>query len=353
VSKRTSRRRKRSTSQTLFWILSGLLAGMMVISLIIVAFPGAPNPTPTPLSTWTPQPPPSATPSPVPRTSSPTSLPSASPTVRATAPVIGPLPATATPTVAPSFTPTFTATPTATLTATPAAVKAPPGTGPDFTFAVCGDSRDGPEVYRQVLASVMAGGSEFLIHTGDLVDGSTEDEWLAFRQAMVGFTLPFYPVPGNHDGIGDQNLEGYLRYSGAAAAHYSVDRGLVHLTMADSHNGGISASELAWLRDDLSATRQPVKIVVLHHPPFDPDGTSHIMAYGNEQFMALMVQQNVDYVLAGHIHASVQGERDGVVYTITGGAGAPLYTADHPQAFYHYLRVSVQGEKVTIEPIRI
>jgi Icc protein len=357
VSKRTQKRRKLSTSQTIFWIMSGLLAASMVISLIIVALPGSLSPTPTPLPTWTSAPLPTATPTPVPPEPSPTSPPSPSPTVKATAPVIGPLPATATPTLSPSFTPTptptFTMTPTPTLTATPAFTQTPSSGSPAFTFAACGDSQGGGDVYHKVLASVMADGSEFLINAGDLVNESTTEQWQAFQQTMAGFTLPFYPVPGNHDGVGDANLEGYLRYSGAPAAHYSFDRGLVHFTMADSHSGGISTGELAWLRDDLSATSQPVKIVVLHHPPFDPDGTSHIMAYGNEQFMALMAEQKVDYVLTGHIHAYVQGERDGVVYTITGGAGATLYTSDHPQAFHHYLRVKVQGEKVTIEPIRV
>jgi hypothetical protein len=42
-----------------------------------------------------------------------------------------------------------------------------------------------------------------------------------------------------------------------------------------------------------------------------------------------------------------------VHYEITGGAGAPLYRRDHPQAFHHYLRVTVQGEDVTVEVIEV
>ena len=77
------------------------------------------------------------------------------------------------------------------------------------------------------------------------------------------------------------------------------------------------------------------------------------MAYGNEDFMALMDEQDVDHVFAGHIHAFAQGERDGVVYTITGGAGAPLYRSEHAQATYHYLRVTVVGDQVSIEVVEI
>jgi predicted phosphodiesterase len=351
VSKR--KRQKRSLSQTLFWFMSLLIVVSMVISLIIVALPSRPAPTPTPWPTWTPVWRPSATlvPSPSPSLM-PSPLPPQPPT--ATEPIIGPVLPSDTPaltptlTVTPAVTPTLTNTPTAKPTLT----NTPTSAGLGFTFAVCGDSRGNPRVYRQVLEAVMADGSEFLVHTGDLVNDGTESQWQAFRDTMLGFSLPFYPVPGNHDGL-DGELDGYLQHSGAPAPHYSFDWGVVHFTLADSHHGGITGGEWDWLRDDLGSTGQEIKMVVLHHPPFDPDGTDHIMAFGNEAFMALMVEQEVDYVLTGHIHAYAREERDGVVYVITGGAGAPLYTEDHPQAFYHYLHVAVLGEEVTISVVRI
>jgi predicted phosphodiesterase len=349
-------KRKQSRSARIFWLLSLFLVGSMVISLFIVAIPERPVSTPTPWPTWPPAPSPTAT---------PTSLtPEPSPTLEATEPPIGPvLPTntfTTTPTPAIRPSPTLQATevpmgpvlPTDTPTVTPTLSATPASAGLAFQFAVCGDSRDNPTVYRRLLAAVAADGSEFLINTGDLVNTGTEAQWQAFRETMAGFALPFYPVPGNHDGLVGK-LDGYLKYSGAPAAHYSFDRGSVHFALADSHNGGVNAEELAWLRNDLSGTSQPLKMVFVHHPPFDPDGTDHIMAYGNQEFMALMVGQGVDYVFAGHIHAYSQEKRDGVTYFISGGGGAPLYSADHPQAFYHYLRVAVRGEEVTIEVVKI
>jgi predicted phosphodiesterase len=353
VSKRKTQRR--SWSQIIFWLMSVVLVGSMVVSLILVALPGPPEPTVTPFPTWTPFP-----------TRTPTSRPTASPAAAETAeptatePVVGPELPTDTPVVTPTLTltPSLTAGATeapvgpAPATETPAPTETPSAAALDFTFAVCGDSRNDPDAYRQVLEAVAADGNEFLIHTGDLVNKGSEAQWQVHREAMAGFELPFYPVPGNHDGL-DGSLEGYLAHSGAPAAHYSFDRGAVHFTLADSHNGGISAAELAWLREDLTATSQPVKMVALHHPPFDPDGTDHIMAYGRKGFMSLMSELDVDYVFAGHIHAYARGERDGVTYLITGGAGAPLYTAGHPQAVRHYLRVTVQDEDVSVEMVKV
>jgi 3',5'-cyclic AMP phosphodiesterase CpdA len=306
----------------------------MVVSLVIVAFqPSEPAATPTPTEApLIPTEPPTPTEAPP--------SPSPSPTAE---PEMGPVAPTAFPSPEPSLTLTPTLTPLP--TATPSAAQ------PGFTFAVAGDSRDNEEVYQSVLASVAASEARFLIHTGDMVNRGTAGLWEAFRQSMAGFSLPFYPVPGNHDGLLGK-LDGYLAASGAPAAHYSFYYGLLHFAMADSHNGGVGASELAWLRNDLEATSQPVKIVVLHHPPFDPDGTDHIMAYGNDKFMSLMVQEGVRYVFAGHIHAYAQAEREGVAYIYTGGGGAELY-AGHPEAYHHYLLVTVAGEELAVEVVRV
>jgi predicted phosphodiesterase len=374
VSRRT--RQKQSSSQRILWILSLFLVGSMVISLVIVALPGPPAATPTPLPTFTPIPHPTVTASPIPTGPLPTATATFSPTAEATQPPASPVVPNETPTIQASEPPVGPVLPTETPTLTPTATVTPPPTtqateppagpvlptetpttapasaGLGFTFAVCGDSRGHPEIYRRILDAVTTDGSAFLIHTGDLVNQGTESLWQEMQQIMAGFALPFYPVPGNHDGL-DGKLDNYLRYSGAPAAHYSFDQGPVHFALADSHNGGISAAERTWLRGDLEATMQPIKMVFLHHPPFDPDGTDHIMAYGNKEFMALMVEEGVDYVFAGHIHAYAREERDGVVYLYTGGGGAPLYAADHPQAFYHYLRVTVRGESVSIDAVKI
>ncbi len=257
----------------------------------------------------------------------------------------------------PSATATLEPTPTPTATPTPTPIPTPTPTPTPLVFAVAGDSRAGPAVYRAVLQAVRADGSQFLIHTGDLVNRGTEAEFAAFAQIMEGFELPFFPVAGNHDAqAGD--LTWFLRYSGAPAAHYSLDRGLVHLTLADSHHGVLPPAELQWIEQDLAQSSQPVKIVALHHPPYDPDGSNHILGGGNQAFMDLMRQEGVDYVFCGHIHAFVMEEREGTVYVITGGAGAPLYREGHAQAFHHYVRVSVgtgsSGElKVDVEAVPV
>lgn len=221
-----------------------------------------------------------------------------------------------------------------------------------YTFSVCGDNRNGPDIYRKILEAARADGSSFLINTGDLVASGREGEFAEFAGLMQGFPLPFYPVPGNHDNA-DGLLTAYLKYSGATAANYSFDYGQAHFSMLDTSLGEFTPAGQTWLTRDLDATRQPLKIVVLHHPPFDPVGGDHIMNRGNQAFMDLMVQKGARLVFAGHIHTYDRAVRDGVEYIITGGAGAPLYPEPSRPAYYHYLRVSVRGDQYSIEVVRI
>jgi hypothetical protein len=178
VSKRSRKRPKRSASQIIFWIMSLVLASSMVISLIVVALQPAPA-APTPFPTLTPFLLPTSTPvqaEPLPTAQPrPSVTPEArpSPTIEPTQPMVGPQLPTATPTITPTITPT------------PSSASEP------LIFAVAGDSRDDAQVYGQVLEAVAADGSQFLVHTGDLVNRGTEAQWQEFGEIMAEFPLPF------------------------------------------------------------------------------------------------------------------------------------------------------------------
>ncbi len=306
---RRRRKARRSLSTIISWAVGLLVVLSMTFGFVLMVQspPERPTPTPEPTPTW------------------------AQPTQEST-----------TPTPSPTASPTRASPPTPTPLAK--------GGDNSFTFAVCGDTRGGETVFREIRARVLEDGSDFLVNTGDLVHFGAREEFEALAETMADFPLPFYPVPGNHDGA---DLENFLAYSGAPGRHYSFDRGNVHLTMADSHHGGLDAAELEWIEEDLRSSDLPVKMVFLHHPPFDPSGGSHIMAWGNEEFTALMERYDVDCVFSGHIHAYAEAERGGTKYIITGGGGAGLSGSPEEGGFHHYIRVRVRGEDVETQVVRI
>jgi predicted phosphodiesterase len=338
-----ARRRGKRNAQIALYVFSGIVALSMVLGLLgpILSQPSRRRPTLVP--TWTPWP--TFTPTLTVVIEGPPS-----PTVAPTAT------ATSTPPIAVGPPPPPTATPTAEPEAATPTVEADvPVAGPakPLVFAVAGDNRANDDVYRRVLDKVVEDGNAFLIHTGDLVGYGSRENFEAFAALMADFPLPFYPIPGNHDQDDGGSLSNYLEFSGAPATHYAFDVENAHFTMANVSSEVLSDEELAWIDADLAATEQPLKMVCIHYPPFDPDGGAHTLHEGNEAFMALMQKHGVDYVFAGHIHAYSQEEQDGTVYVITGGAGAALYEEDHPNSFYHYVQVIVQGTQVSTTVVRI
>ncbi len=271
------------------------------------------------------------------------------------APIVTPLAAATPSALAAASPPAVTPAPTAASTpaSPPASPSVPKPVPADFSFVVLGDNRNGDETYARLLAMAKADGVGFLVNTGDLVPGGSVDQFKDFRKLMSGFSKPFYPVPGNHDVANDGTLSNYLQFSGAPAVHYSFDRGQMHFSMANSSLGDLNAAELRWLEADLAGTSLPVRIIVLHHPPFDPLGGSHVLGRGASELMALAARYKVRYVLAGHIHEYAREVRDGVIYLVAGGGGAPLYPPPDQGGFYHYVRITVRGVETSDEVVRL
>lgn len=307
-----ARRRANQFTKTAGIVFSALVAVSMVLSLLGPLLFRAPRPaTPTPAPTWTPWP--TYTPTPEPEATETSPLPTAAP------------PPPATPTMA----------------AEDAPVAGPAGL---FRFAVLGDIPNNKEATKGLLSMIVEDGNEFVIHTGNLVGNGSVEDFGVFVESMSSFPLPFYPVPGNRDLDDDGTLTNYFEYSRAPGSHYSFDADIVHFTMANSSSGDLSDRELQWIADDLDSTELPFKVVVLHHPAFDPDGSEDVLSSGSEAFMELMATYGVSHVFAGHLYAYSAEERNGTTYVIAGGAEASLQDAS-----YHYVQVTVDGIEITTE----
>lgn len=236
-----------------------------------------------------------------------------------------------------------------------AAPESPPPPTNDathFVFAVCGDTRDGDDTFRRIISAATADRAAFVIHTGDIVSTGSDSNWARFAELMKGFPFPFFPVAGNHD-HGARGLDGFIHWTPGNKEHYSFDWGNVHFTMANDSAGAMTRSELAWIDNDLAATKKPVKIVVHHMPAWNPEGPVYGMSDGNDAFLALLKKHRVLFDLCGHDHVYRKGERDGTTLIVAGGGGAPLYHASDKGGFHHYVRFTVTGANVVFQPVMV
>ncbi len=61
----------------------------------------------------------------------------------------------------------------------------------------------------------------------------------------------------------------------------------------------------------------------------------------------------MDAVFAGHEHYYQKTTVDGILHIITGGGGAPMYDREEDGGFNHFVRVTVDGDRVSGEVIDI
>ncbi len=243
-----------------------------------------------------------------------------------------------------------------------------------FRFVLYGDTRGGHQAHAAVMSAIAREGADFVVHTGDLLgDGRVEAQWQQFftieRDALRN--AAWVPVVGNHEihGSSPGGIANFRRYvhseedSPRPELDYTLHYGNVHLVLANAFDNWTSAPMQAWLEDrftEMHAEDPDGFILVILHWGLHSSGTHGenrpLRAAGVAD---LLRRHRVDLVVAGHDHIYERGEERGLRYIVTGGSGAPLYdhssARPYTQVFarqYHYVRVDVEREALTLTALR-
>jgi len=223
------------------------------------------------------------------------------------------------------------------------------------TFAVMGDSRDNPPVFGELLKKVDSDSElAFVIHLGDLVREAELDQYQTFFTAVrQNLHKPLLAVVGNHELIGDRDLDLFHPMFGPDYYAFQIGQNFFIAINDAAEEEGMSQAQLRWLEAELQKSQNyKTRLVFCHIPLYDPrDGDKpHSLKPGEAaKLSALFKKYKVTHVFAGHIHSYYAGDWEGLPYTISGGAGAPLAGTDPQHYFYHYLKVSLQGDRVQIQ----
>ncbi len=231
-----------------------------------------------------------------------------------------------------------------------------------FRFAIIGDNRDGEKVYTQLLRAVVARKADFLINLGDMIPHPHEREWKAFFETSKQIDLPFFPVVGNHDtGTTARGAEIYRSQFSLpeGKTYYAFRAGKVLFVILDSEEGKgrIVKEQRAWLEHTLSSSEEPLKFVFLHRPLFLPKNslkTGRVLdkyPLERDDLHQLFLKTGVKAVFAADDHRYDRREKDGILYLISGGGGAPLTAFNESGGYFHYIWISVQKERVEGEAV--
>ena len=278
--------------------------------------------------------------------------------------------------------------------------QAPPQTEPaelqlqvstPFHFVAYGDSRfhdpkdieaANPAVRQALVQAIAQTNPAFISFGGDIVyNGYDKNDWKVWDRETAVWRekkIPVYPALGNHDLHGDEKvaLANYFeRFPDLKnSRYYSVRAGNTLMLVLDSSQDETSGPQGQWLGEKLDHLSGNIDFVfiVLHHPPYTSSSDMQMLGGGHsarfqERKLAQTLeaqQQNLRariVVFSSHVHNYERHEHGGVIYFVTGGAGAHAYRIERAKddpfqskdVNYHYLQVDVDRGSLKVNMHRL
>lgn len=201
---------------------------------------------------------------------------------------------------------------------------------------------------------------DFVMVTGDLVDGGAPDEYVNFRHIVSALDSPFCLLPGNHDDRANLRAafseHGYWPSEGARL-HYVIEDLPLRLICLDTvlpgqSGGALGDEQMAWLARRLDERRDHPTVIAMHHPPFVSGlaGMDTINCADGEALGAVVARHpQVERIICGHIHRAMSIRWHGTLVTTAPGTAhqvaldlaenAPVsWITEPPGCHLHYWR---------------
>ena len=204
-----------------------------------------------------------------------------------------------------------------------------------FRLCIWGDNRTQYHEHYAVVHRMAQESCDVVINVGDVVTyGPNYTQWQREYFLPAEDVLkyaPSYIAIGNHEANAHWFYD-YVKQPGNEH-YFAFTRGPVRFIILDTNYPYTPGTdEYNWLINELSSddyNDAVWKFVFHHHPPYSEgwdspgyDGEADVRDY----LVPLYEANDVTADFAGHTHDYERGEKDGVLYFITGGGGSPLDT---------------------------
>jgi len=178
-------------------------------------------------------------------------------------------------------------------------------------------------VTRQMCRSHARAPARFILTTGDnfyVPDGrATRANFFRPEACLISAGLPWRAAWGNHD-LGGSSTATQLK---SPRRWYTFTEGPMRVVVLDGNRPG-SRAQLAFLRRTLQRATEPVRVAVIHQPPYTA-GLHRPSTTQQRLMVPLFRRHGVALVLSGHNHSYERMVVGGVTYIVTGGGGAQVY----------------------------
>ncbi|RUR32076.1 glycosyltransferase [Vreelandella andesensis] len=227
----------------------------------------------------------------------------------------------------------------------------------DYRFAVVGNINNSVSVFREeIIPRLNQGNIDFMVSAGNAVSGGQQESYKAIYQSLEQLSVPYVLTYGDNE---DSDFGSYLFYEYFGPHFYSFVAGESHFIFLDGTGKSSTSWQLDWLERELAASQTQHRFMFIGLPLHNVIGDAPLFEANNylsdsrlsEGIMRLAEQYEVDSVFSANLSLYSHETVNGVDYVTTGGAGGILLDVD--DSFHHYVVVGVNGEDVTITPIRL
>jgi 3',5'-cyclic-AMP phosphodiesterase len=186
---------------------------------------------------------------------------------------------------------------------------------------------------------------DLVVGTGDLVNSGRPDEYDRLEELLADLSMPFVPLPGNHDDRSELRRRFDVLPDGSPETpiDHVVELDTCRLVCLDTtipgrHDGALSPRQLAWLEEVLAGAPDVTTIVAQHHPPI-PSGIPSMDRFGLDGREAeagvLARHRQVASVIGGHYHRSFHARFAETVVSCCPSTAVQLALVfDHDQVRY-------------------
>lgn len=231
-----------------------------------------------------------------------------------------------------------------------------PAVAEPFRFGVTGDNRSDAAGHASVVAATIPFAPDFMLNTGDIVDGGNYTEFFDIEKNLLRNSVIF-PAPGNHDAPTEYQY-GFIR-----PEYYSFRWGnAFFLAVSSEADYSQGSTQIQWVEAQLVAAKADTTIqwiVAYHHHPVYSSGSHGDTASVITDLNPLYIAHGVDFVFNGHDHNYERIERDNVIYVVAGGGGvdpramgAPVTGAIFSESVRHTVIVDIDGGVLTMKVYR-
>ncbi|NVO11823.1 MAG: metallophosphoesterase [Bacteroidales bacterium] len=214
-------------------------------------------------------------------------------------------------------------------------------------FCAYGDTRSNPSTNSTIMANLNSeSGLGLIIHSGDLYSDYGQATWLSHftSQPNINTLLNNNKVLvawGNHESASEVTGISPTVVRGGAANYYFTEGNVFFVCAGEDYS---TSTQLTFIENALkttAATNADYRVLFFHYPVYSNGNYTYT---GNTSLEALCDKYNVTFTFSGHDHSyqrsklmygrasvytgtDVPAGTNGTTYVVTGGGGAPLYTA--------------------------